>query len=252
LHHPVPFRLFTNDEAYLYETTDAKVQLASKATSWSGFVSMIRDRLVDAQVVPGNSVLVEHSPSAAVGIAPALREMPNLKVVHLVRDPRDAISSMMKRREKSPVYEGISADENLQITAEQWSLLTAAALQAEEYPGYLRISYEELVLETNATMARVLDHLGHKDAKRYLAPISFGEIGHQPGWRNSPKGAISASSIGRYRETLTAEQIERLVAMEFDFPELGLGCAMRDFVDRFSSKAIPGEETDVPRTRGSA
>ena len=232
--HVVPPQLLTNADSYEVDAATAKLQLLRNTGGWAGMVRDIHSRLVEAGRIRERDVLVEHSPSCAASLAAALRAVPTLRVVHLVRDPRDAIASMVARRSVAPQFKGLSADESVALTARQWALLTAAALQAEEHPGYVRVSYEELVRRPQRITTDLCRHVGFPDAvPRECGPLLVGPVVRREGWLAAPTDEVTAASVGRFRETLSARNVKRLSGMRFEFPELGEGLEMREMIERF-------------------
>jgi len=232
--HVVPPQLLTNDDSYEVDTAAAKLRLLRNSGGWAGMVRDIHGRLVQAGRIREHDVLVEHSPSCAVSVAAALRAVPELRVVHLVRDPRDAVASMMARRRVAPQFKGLGADESLALTARQWALLTAAALQAQEHPGYIRVCYEELVRRPRKVTLDLCRRLGFPGAApRRRGPLLVGPVARREGWLAAPTDEVTAAPVGRFRQTLSRRQVERLARMRFEFPELGEALEMREMIERF-------------------
>jgi hypothetical protein len=232
--HVVPPQLLTNADSYEVDVAAAKLHLLQATGGWAGMVRAIHGRLVRAGRIREHDVLVEHAPSCAVSVAVALRAVPKLRVVHLMRDPRDAVASMVARRRVAPQYKSLSAEESLALTARQWALLTAAALQAQEHPGYLRISYEEVVRRPQSVTAELCRHFGFRDAvPRERGPLLVGPVPRREGWLSTPTDEVTAASVGRFRTTLSARHVKRLSGMRFQFPELGERVEMQEMIERF-------------------
>lgn len=234
-HHIVPPKFLSNAEAYLADNTAAKLRLLRETDNWFDMIRAVRDHLADAGVIPTNGVMVEHSPGTAFSLPEAFESYPELKAVHIVRDPRDAISSMMSRRHTASIYEGIDFEENLEITAEQWALLTARALRAEGNPGYLRIAYEDLVMRPNEVLAGVMTHLGYPEMREWDGSVGLtAAMWHQKGWINSPTGDINTTSIGRHKKYFSNDQLELLQDLKFEWPDIGIKVDMKELLERFS------------------
>jgi sulfotransferase family protein len=235
--HLVPTALFTNAESYRLGAAVEKLALLEAVSGWPEMIRYLHQGLVEAGTISAEDVLVEHSPSCAVALAPALAENSGLKVVHLVRDPRDSISSMMARRKAAPQFASLGADESLALTARQWAFLTAAALGASDHPGYLQVAYEELVRKPDEVTEQLCAHFGSPDApRRTNGALLVGPMDRQPGWAASPTAAVTDASVGRFERDLSAAQLKRLNAMHFDFPELEQEVSMNELIERFAAE----------------
>lgn len=232
--HVVPPQLLTNADSYEVDAAAAKLRLLQNTGGWAGMVRDIHARLVRAGRIREHDVLVEHAPSCAVSAAAALRAIPKLRIVHLMRDPRDAIASMVARRRVAPQFKSLRIDESVALTARQWALLTAAALQAQEHPGYIRVSYEELVRRPQRVTTDLCRHFGFPDTvPRDRGPLLVGPLVRREGWLAAPEDEVTAASVGRFRETLSGRHVERLSRMRFQFPELGERLEMQEMIERF-------------------
>jgi Sulfotransferase family len=231
----VPPLVLTNGESYGIDCAAARLELLEVA-GWSAMIRNLHHRLVEAGIITGADVLVEHSPSCAASLAAALGEISHLKFVHLVRDPRDSIASMMARRKLAPQFASLGAAENLALTAQQWAFLTAAALRVSDHPGYLRISYESLVSSPDDVLEKLCAHFGFPQAPRRAGgPLLVGPMDRMSGWAWSPTGAVTKNSVGRFKRDLSAAQLKRLTAMRFDFPELEQEVSMEELIERFAA-----------------
>lgn len=151
------------------------------------------------------SLWVEKTPSNAYCFPQFLEQFPESKVVHMVRDPYDSITSLIKRG--FSVYYAVGI----------WFINNAFALRVESDSRYLRIRYEDLCYETDATMAKIIKFIG---AKSFVFSNSS-EV-HSVGksnissWGNSPSDSVSKSSIGGFNKLSEREQaLIRYVANAF-------------------------------------
>lgn len=103
---------------------------------------------------------------------PALRRLfPEARFIHLVRDANEVVRSMMK-------FQAAFGIELVPNEAEAWSYWTRtvrACLAAERGWGaevVLRVRYRDLVSESEATLARILQFLGEPWAPECLDPLA--------------------------------------------------------------------------------
>ena len=109
----------------------------------------------------------EKTPNTIHYIEPALGIFPRAKLVHLVRDGRDAAVSCWfhyKRVKPEQVAERWGGDLAcfLETSAQQWAQETAKGhVAAERWPErVIEVRYEDLLAQPEATLARLLDFLG--------------------------------------------------------------------------------------------
>ena len=123
------------------------------------------DRLYRAiAAVTGSSLIVDSSKLPGYGYL--LERLPgiDLRVLHLVRDPRAAAYSWGR---KKPLADGAaSATMEQQSTAKSavlWSVwnFAAAALWARSPERYLRLRYEDFIREPRPSLVRILKFAGH-------------------------------------------------------------------------------------------
>lgn len=230
----VPPMVFTNNDTYCYPGQRGLLEILEQSYDWGQMICNIRNRLVKVGLVPPNSMIIDHSPSAAVSTFNALHYYPNIKVIHIVRDPRDSIVSMMRRREKANHFRGIGQVENLHITAMQWSLLNACALKAEGVPNYLRIRYEELVMDAETTMRKVVEHLKlTNEDERKSGALLIGDLVKNLNGRHSPLKNINPSSVGRYKDELTSDQLTDLENKKYCWKNININIDMKIMIEMF-------------------
>jgi hypothetical protein len=153
----------------------------------------------------GATHFVEKTPTNVYAFARLASENPRARLVHLTRDGRDVAASLRKR------------GKSLYGAGSRWLYDTLAGLRARGNPSYLEIRYEDLVADTEPTLARVYAHLGLPAPPRAAdadTPGTYREdwrrkrSGTQ--WNLTPDDAVSAASVGRFRRDLGAEQLALL------------------------------------------
>jgi hypothetical protein len=95
-----------------------------------------------------------------VRYADILREsFPNAKFIHVVRDPRGVVNSLIN----SDVHRS-----NALYASRRWVRDVTAGLQAEQKHGALRVRYEDLVEDAEETLRRVMSFLDESFDERML------------------------------------------------------------------------------------
>ncbi len=164
--------------------------------------------------------LVIKEPGGSVGAALLMEALPESRMVLLVRDPRDVVSSWMDARKKggwrenedslSPEFVNNRARTYLRNVGE-----AKKAYDAHEGRKVL-VRYEELRADALGTMRRIYETLGVKVGEGELARAV-----DKHSWENIPKEKkgegkfYRKAATGGWREDLTPEQvrtIERITA----------------------------------------
>lgn len=113
------------------------------------------------------------------------------KVIHIVRNPKDVILSLMNRN-----YSFFSA-------AERWITSVAAIQPYVNNKNVLEISYEDLVLKPEIILNQVCEFLGVSfNYEDFQAQNNNSGVqrNHQiSSWNNSPFGKISSSSLNKHK-----------------------------------------------------
>ena len=145
-------------------------------------------------------------------------------MIHIVRDPRDVILSLMERG--ASVYKA----------AERWLTSVSAIHNYRKHPNVLEIKYEDLILETEKTLHRVSSHLNVEFNMEFFATNAYESknVKKTDGfdtWGSKPTDSFSSKSIGKYKNrdidfkdilsmTLTREFASCLKVEQLSFSEL--------------------------------
>jgi hypothetical protein len=156
----------------------------------------------------GASCFVEKTPTNVYNFEALARAMPELPLIHQIRDGRDVAGSLV-RRGKGLFYAG-----------SRWLYDTLRGLKARGHPSYFESRYEALVAEPEATLRSVVAHLGLEydpivlDSTRESAVSTYEEMWRDKRsaqrWQSTPGDPISAASVGKFRTDLTREQLSTL------------------------------------------
>jgi hypothetical protein len=156
----------------------------------------------------GASCFVEKTPTNVYNFAALSRQMPELPLIHQVRDGRDVAGSLV-RRGKTLFYAG-----------SRWLYDTASGLRARGRASYLETRYEDLVADPPRVLGAILAHLGLDydpcvlESGRESSASTYEEEwrGKRSArrWQSTPGDAISAASVGSFRRDLDGEQLSTL------------------------------------------
>ncbi len=137
---------------------------------------------------------------------------PDGTLVSLVRDPRGWYASASRYRGK---YGDLDAALRL------WRRSTEASIEAARRFGerVLVLTYEELVLDTEATMQRLAERLGISMSPTLLMPTFNGRAIRANSSDPVERYGILPERASAYRQSLHAETIERIVELTGDLYE---------------------------------
>jgi hypothetical protein len=133
---------------------------------------------------------------------------PNVRYLHLLRDPRDVVASWVLGRG----VEGLARERTLLHVCYTWSISLTACIANLRLCGerYSLVKYDRLVRSTQDTMAGVCDFLGIEMEESLLVPTQLGV----PMPTNTsypdvapPPGTVVASQINSYRKILSTDEI---------------------------------------------
>lgn len=155
----------------------------------------------------GAKIWLEKTPSNCYSFRHFLNAFEQGKVVHVTRNPLDAVASLVGR--------GM----NTYFAAGLWVYNTAAALSAAESSRYTVVRYEDLVTSPSQTIGALTAFLGVTYDERMLQAGSNESTDHtrNRGWTYERTKEIGSKSIGRFNsleQELQREIVTALSALE--------------------------------------
>ena len=121
---------------------------------------------------------------------------PGASVIHLLRDPRDAVASMLRM----PWAPG-----NVRSNALSWLLFNLAAWRLRSSPRYLLVRYEQLVAQPEQELRRICAFVGEEYFPAMLVP-NWDPTADLP-WFRRAEEPVTTGRLGKWREELTADQV---------------------------------------------
>lgn len=120
--------------------------------------------------VTGDRVMVDSSKEPAYGFAIGMPPFVDLRVLHLVRDPRAAAYSWIKQKEQPDsvdrefMHQKSAGDSALLWDA--WNVSTEALWRGERKTGrYMRLRYEDFIADPETHFQEILDFVDEPDAE---------------------------------------------------------------------------------------
>ncbi len=161
--------------------------------------------------------LGDNTPFYVLCIPEILQLLPNARFVHMLRDPRDVVCSMLKMR--------FGADDPL-VAAMEWQLVFGTWLMAERLLAAdqrTEVRYEDLCTSPDQTFARLAAFLGYSEAEanEALQHHSGGSTRGRSGFEQVSRMShhtrinepLSPTRVGRFRKELSPRQIRAVEEM---------------------------------------
>lgn len=188
---------FHNLDAYFW-TREEVIQLLHTESTIRSFYNAFFSHYLKAR---GKKMWGEKTGSNAYCISEFIRLYPRAKVIHLLRDGRDCVCSIMRRSGGVGTYHAVS----------HWTYNVAAGITHRGQKYYLEVKYEDLVRDPEYVIKKICTHLGVEfseqmlrwDISKYWKDHAKGNI-HDGAWRHSPFSAPSSESIGNWKRGLTS------------------------------------------------
>jgi len=149
----------------------------------------------------------------------------SIKTILIIRDIRDVINSANFGKGS----EFIGNKRPTLFTIRQWRKSVAFAIQYQDHPNFFFVKYENLVLNTEKTLAQIFNFLGVQSNNIKQKLKNF----HNTWTANSSfenYKTISNKSVGRYKKNLSEEHIKYIEYLTY--PELLVTGYKPDFVDK--------------------
>ena len=120
---------------------------------------------------------------------------PRARIIHLLRDPRDVVASLLRMP---------WADRNVVGNARLWLRYNLAARQSRHRPQYLALHYEDLVTGAEHELRRVCEFIEEQYSPTMLVPNS--DPAAELPWYRRAEQPLTTERVGKWREQLTPDQ----------------------------------------------
>jgi protein-tyrosine sulfotransferase len=212
---PAAFNLEWLSDAYAIPLDELR-SMRDRAASQTEFIDAFARRVLDAC---GKPRWAEKTPMNIRNLDWITRHFPKASIVHIVRDGRDVVCSMRQHpdwRWNDGAWEKVLVPRPLETYARRWVADTAAGMRWRGDRRYVEVRYEDLVASPVLELERICAAIGEQAEASWLESVARPEedgSGAVEGFRPDDKGAISATSIGRWRQELVGrdrEVVERI------------------------------------------
>lgn len=171
-----------------------KQHLLEEATDYQNFFIALLKFFAQTK---GKKRYGEKTPHHAFEAETLCRIYPQCRLIHLVRDPRDVVESLMRMPWGSP---SIAANTRL------WVKSVKAAELCKDEENFLRVKYEMLVNNPEVELRRICKFLSEPFDEQMLAAATEEKKGLHP-WFQRAQKPVNTNRIEKWRDALTARQI---------------------------------------------
>jgi len=167
-------------------------QWLKASDDFTGFVEKLKKHILLGMTK--KKIWAEKTPPNIKLLSKFLNFFPDAKVIHIVRDPRDVVLSLMGR------------GHSLEIAAEVWLTAVASIQPFRVLQNVLEIRYEDMVEHHEQTLNKICDFLDIDFdpafflSKRYESRELQKFAGHSS-WNADPREGLSVKSVGRYKQS---------------------------------------------------
>jgi hypothetical protein len=134
----------------------------------------------------------EKTPDHAFFAETLLAWYPGATVIHILRDPRDVVASLMDM----PSFPNSALG-----NANLWINFNRAAIRASREPGYVLVRYEDFVAHPERELRRLCDFIGESFSDQMTTPKPD-PTADRP-WFQRAEGPITSSRVEIWRERLS-------------------------------------------------
>jgi hypothetical protein len=175
-------------------TAELFEKLMREGTSYKSLFTAVMRSYADSR---GKQRLGEKTPRHALSLTTLREWYPNCVIIHMMRDPRAAVASMLHMPWAQASVVG---------NAERWATLNEAVLKFAGTPGYVEVRYEALVTNPEAEVRKICAVAGEEFAPQMVQ----GEGTFTKGKLNSARMTITSDRQEAWRRELTKTQVAQI------------------------------------------
>lgn len=150
------------------DTTRFADEACEVLRDWTGdlsYAALFHATLQHLAQLDGKRIACEQTPRNVFYIDAILENYPSARVVHLIRDPRDILLSQKNKWKRRKLGANIPRREALRswmnyhpfTMSKLWTMAVGAGLNHKEDPRVLTLRFEDLLSDTNASLAAICD-----------------------------------------------------------------------------------------------
>ena len=179
----------------------------------------------------------DNTPEHVLYLPTILKELPGVRVIHMIRDGRDVAVSLEKKGWVRPFPWDRDCRSLVAGLYWEWMVEKGRACKKMNGHGYMEIRYEELTSRPAETLEKIGNFIEHDLDYQRIQQVGIGSVNEPNTSFESEIESSSFQPVGRWRSALAAEQIAALEAL--------IGPTLRDL--GYPLSAPNGSSSHVPR-----
>lgn len=174
----------------------------------------------------GKEVWLEKTPSHMFYIPLIKRHLPSVQFVHVLRDGRDVVASMVDTARRYPEAKAWKEHVDIATATDKYNRYMMESHKYYGSQGHTFIQYEQILDDPERSINRLFFHLGLENQKVQpaLKGINKKIARSDEGWKADPKDEIKDTRLVKFNQIFNEEQrrfiIERIRKVPFVQPPL--------------------------------
>ena len=184
------------------------VDLQRRSRSQAEFIDLFQMECLRAA---SKDIWAEKTPKNVTRLDFLFRHFPNSRFVHIIRDGRDVVCSLLTRPWMKLPEGSRGTPHAIEVCISSWENDVSAGLKHQDDPRYCEVYYEDFVHDTETTMRRLLADLGIEWSDQVMECVRDTRAPLDRSAMYRPKGAagsVYTSSVGRWQTDLSAQDAD--------------------------------------------
>lgn len=184
------------------------------------------------RTVPPDKIYLEKNPWCVLRIPYIYAALPDIKLIHIVRDGRDVACSMLPggiKHLQPPGWKALKENfSGVELYARLWQQAIEIALEDLQQVPHIQVKYEDLVSDAWNTVVSILDFLDleHLPAIEEYCKLVTNETANAYHAKRQDVWYVDnhTTRVQRYKENMTAEEISKVnLVIDNTLKKLGYG-----------------------------
>lgn len=138
----------------------------------------------------------EKTPDHALHVDTLLAWYPNCRIIHIIRDPRDVVASLLRMPWGA---------KSVLANSRRWVQCNEAAVRLQGCENYKTIQYEQLTKDPKSELTDICQFVGEEYSPDMLVPDKNATV--HKWWFERAQGEITQDRLETWRQELTAQQV---------------------------------------------
>ena len=207
---------------------EIEVRVMAECRNGGDFLRIVMEEIARKQ---GVDRWAECTPEHLLYLDQIKRELPNAKVIHIIRDGRDVALSYVKQGWTHPLW--WDKEEELLVAGLYWKWIVGRGRQngRQISPDYLEIHFEDLVSRPQEVLAKVSDFIDHPLDYDKIQRSGIGSVSKPNTSFEPSSGGNGFNPVGRWKKDFNPADLARFEVLVGDLlQDLGypLGSSERE------------------------